>query len=435
MSEYSLTHSLTPFLERHLVLPLIEFNSSLQTYNENDLKAAKLDLLNKTHMVDFASETHAQLYPDASLQPFNDKRADVLVEMRKLKADFAPILAIVSREEVQTEVQESRDHNRLMQYLEQDHQFNPEMLEILFKWAKFLYECGDYSKCSDYMFFYRQLVPTTDKNYLSCLWGKLGSEILTHEWDGALEDLNRLKDVLDGGSLTSTPLQALQQRAWLIHQSLFVFFNHSKGRELIVEMFLYQAQYLNTIQTLCPHILRYLAAAIVLTKTRRPAALRDLVKVIQQENYTYSDPITQFLAALHVDFDFAAAQEKLKLCSKILANDFFLVACYDEFIDNARLMIFELFCRIHQCIRVDMLADKLDMPYEEAERWIVDLVRQAKLDAKIDSQLGHVIMGTQAVSPYQQLIDKTNNLSFRTQMISNNLEKKMQARTKQSSYR
>ena len=33
-----------------------------------------------------------------------------------------------------------------------------------------------------------------------------------------------------------------------------------------------------------------------------------------------------------------------------------------------------------------MLAEKLDMDYEEAERWIVDLIRQAKLDAKIDSQ-------------------------------------------------
>lgn len=40
-----------------------------------------------------------------------------------------------------------------------------------------------------------------------------------------------------------------------------------------------------------------------------------------------------------------------------------------------------------------MLAEKLDMSYDEAERWIVNLVRNAKLDAKIDSKSGTVIMG------------------------------------------
>ena len=37
-------------------------------------------------------------------------------------------------------------------------------------------------------------------------------------------------------------------------------------------------------------------------------------------------------------------------------------------------------------------------------------------------------MGTQAVSPYQQLIDKTKNLSFRTQMLAMNIEKKANSR-------
>lgn len=34
-----------------------------------------------------------------------------------------------------------------------------------------------------------------------------------------------------------------------------------------------------------------------------------------------------------------------------------------------------------------MLADKLNMTPEEAERWIVNLIRNARLDAKIDSKL------------------------------------------------
>lgn len=46
------------------------------------------------------------------------------------------------------------------------------------------------------------------------------------------------------------------------------------GRELIIEMFLYQTQYLNAIQTMCPHVLRYLATAVVINKTSRRQALR-----------------------------------------------------------------------------------------------------------------------------------------------------------------
>lgn len=37
-------------------------------------------------------------------------------------------------------------------------------------------------------------------------------------------------------------LQLLQERTWLIHWSLFVFFNHPKGRDLIIDLFLYQPQ-------------------------------------------------------------------------------------------------------------------------------------------------------------------------------------------------
>uniref|UniRef100_A0A1A8BU36 Eukaryotic translation initiation factor 3 subunit E n=1 Tax=Nothobranchius kadleci TaxID=1051664 RepID=A0A1A8BU36_NOTKA len=225
----------------------------------------------------------------------------------------------------------------------------------------------------------------------------------------------------------SSPLQSLQQRTWLIHWSLFVFFNHPKGRDNIIDLFLYQPQYLNAIQTMCPHILRYLTTAVITNKDvrKRRQVLKDLVKVIQQESYTYKDPITEFVECLYVNFDFDSAQKKLRECESVLVNDFFLVACLEDFIENARLFIFETFCRIHQCISISMLADKLNMTPEEAERWIVNLIRNARLDAKIDSKLGHVVMGNNAVSPYQQVIEKTKSLSFRSQMLAMNMEKRV----------
>ena len=40
----------------------------------------------------------------------------------------------------------------------------------------------------------------------------------------------------------------------------------------------------------------------------------------------------------------------------MLENDYFLAALKDDFVENARLFIFETYCRIHQCIDMRMLA-------------------------------------------------------------------------------
>ncbi|KAH9301018.1 hypothetical protein KI387_012601, partial [Taxus chinensis] len=68
-----------------------------------------------------------------------------------------------------------------------------------------------------------------------------------------------------------------------------------------------------------------------------------------------------------------------------------------------------------------MLADKLNMSYEEAERWIVNLVKNAKLDAMIDSTSETVVMGTNHTSVYEQIIESTKQLSMRTYVLLNNV--------------
>lgn len=45
---------------------------------------------------------------------------------------------------------------------------------------------------------------------------------------------------------------------------------------------------------------------------------------------------------------------------------------------------------------------------------------------------GHVVMGTQAVSVYQQVIEKTKGLSFRSQELFNGIEKRLGIKDKDS---
>lgn len=352
-----------------------------------------------------------------------EKRNEVVSLLKSHTTKTEPIVHIFEQEEVRKQIETAREGKQLFEYLEKHHSFKLEDLDTLYDYAKFQYECGNYSGAAEYLYFHRVLVQPDDKRATDSLWGKLASEILMQDWDTAWEDLHRLRENIDSNIIAS-PLQLLQQRTWFIHWSLFVFFNHAKGRDEIIDLFLYQAPYLNAIQTMCPWVLRYLTTAVITNKRRRQV-LKDLVRVIQQESYTYRDPVTEFIECLYVHFDFDKAQEKLRECETVLANDFFLVACLDDFIENARLFIFETFCRIHQCISIDMLANKLNMTVDEAERWIVNLIRNAKLDAKIDSKMGHVMMGAQAVSPYEQVIEKTKSLGLRTQMLSTNVERRL----------
>ncbi|XP_054288816.1 eukaryotic translation initiation factor 3 subunit E-like [Macrosteles quadrilineatus] len=431
MAKYDLTSQLAPYLDRHLVFPLLEFLSAKKIYNENEILQTKLNILNKTNMVDYILEIRQQLnLTEDESEPINalqKKREHVLEQLQQLQSEAQVVIGIMNNEEASKSLDGMRDSKSITHFLQNEYGLKPEMMESLYKLGKFRYECGNYSVTSTLLYFYINVMPTTDKNYLNVLWGKLASEILLQQWDSALEELNRLRDFIDCNSFGST-LQVLTQRTWLIHWSLFVFFNHSKGRDLIIDMFLYKNNYLNAIQTMCPHILRYLATAVIINRPRR-SALKDLVKVIQQESYTYKDPITEFLEHLYVNFDFESARLKLHECEIVLYNDFFLIACLEDFIENARLMIFETFCRIHQCISIQMLASKLNMEPDEAECWIVNLIRNARLDAKIDSKLGHVVMGAQPLSPYQQLLEKVDSLSVRSEALLTLIERKLKSRT------
>lgn len=255
-------------------------------------------------------------------------------------------------------------------------------ITALYNFGQFQYSYGNYSGAADYLYHFRVLSTDADLT-TSAHWGKLASDILTGKWDTALEELNTLRDLIDSRSSASMlaaaaaastsgaphdkaepALVQLHSRTWLVHWSLFIHFNHAQGRTLLLETFL-APTYLNTIQTACPWILRYLTAAAILSRkvsstssasnpvsSRVRNAIREIVKVIQLEEYQYSDPVTAFLKELYVEFDFEAAQQELKRAEEVVKNDFFLGDFREEFLDNARYLISEAYCRIHQ--RIDI---------------------------------------------------------------------------------
>lgn len=137
---------------------------------------------------------------------------------------------------------------------------------------------------------YKPLCTSSERN-MNVLWGKLAADTLMQNYDAATEDLQRLRESLDNQSFGVPPLVLLQQRTWLMHWSLHVYWNHENGRNALVDLFM-QPPYMAAIQINAQHLLRYLAAAVLVNKRRRNQ-LKELVRLIQVEAYEYSDPITQ----------------------------------------------------------------------------------------------------------------------------------------------
>jgi len=361
-----------------------------------------------------------------------------------------------------------------VQTLQEKHQITPQVIDTYRQLAHYKFDCGLYGSARDMLEHYISLfarapvtpvdededliaaglahpssstenkelgnpamyyLPSVDSSMLHVLWGKLACEIMAENWEDANVAVEAVKTAMESmvSSNQITSLQALEQRTWLMHWSLFVYWNDSfikGGLEQLVDLF-HSERYKQAITTNAPHLLRYLTAAVLLCKrriTKKSAAgsnaearrlMKSLINVMQDCDYT--DPIVEFVNCLCVKFDFDSAQQKLAECEKVLNSDFFLCHQTALFMEEARVFVFENYCRIHHKIDLRALGEKLAMDQEQAERWIVDLIRNADLDAKIDSEEGCVIMGGSPQSIYEQVMERTRDLNVRSATLAQNL--------------
>jgi len=485
---WDLTPKVSPYLDLHMMFPLLEYvdsliSSGLIPFRAEDVAAARLSLLRPTHMVDYAMDIYRELHGEEAEIPIEmeEQKAKVFERMEELRVGCARFHELCADERRDKLVAEGKWNIKSLSQMTALG-ITPRMVETYRQHAKFNFDCGDYQSARDMLENYLTLfasppkqkddeaeddggqpqdqankddagaagqvpvpvgdpamyyLPSVDSDLLQVLWGKLSCEILVEDWEEASTALTAVKAAIErlASGQKITALEALRQRTWLLHWSLFVFWNmSSKGLESMVELF-FTELYLQAVTTNAPHLLRYLTAAVLLVKRRvaknsstssggrwssdARRLMKDLVRVMRDCEYT--DPIVEFVDCLCVKFDFERAQAKLAECESVLTADFFLCKQTALFMEEARVFVFENYCRIHNKIDLAALGEKLAMDQDQAERWIVDLIRNALLDAKIDSEERCVVMGGEYQSVYEQVMERTRDLNVRSGTLAQNL--------------
>ncbi len=85
-TEYDLSGVISGFLDKHLVFPLLEFLAQKHIYDAKQIETSKLDLVEKTNMVDYAVDIYQQLNQTDEVRVAQSKRVggDYSISIRAL---------------------------------------------------------------------------------------------------------------------------------------------------------------------------------------------------------------------------------------------------------------------------------------------------------------------------------------------------------------
>ncbi len=441
-ADYDLTPTMAPYLDSHLMLSLLDSLLHLDVYDKEEIRKEKIKLLSRTNMLDLAIELMDESADKAS---YAEQRKLLTERGKQINADFdseAPEVTKVRKfftdASAVAEIKQSQNLN--MEYLSVNHGITSEDISAFLRRSKFEYEAGQYTEAGVMLSQYLSISQPVTSVYLSALWGRLACYMLLNRWDEALSDFQSIKEIIEKTSMP--PSDQIRQRAWLLHWALFVYITRvdgvgSGGVDALADLFAEQHKaketvrtYSTTMENLCPWLLRYYTAAVILSPSRRRKYLKLLNDEIQEFSYLYSDPITQFLESLYREFDFDVAQVKLAECQGLLKRDFFLGRFSDKFTHEARVLICEMYCTINKRVDLTMLANKLHLSEEEAEKWMVDMIRGSAngngvpLDAKIDSSGKQVLLSVPNKGAQQIIMDMCTNkdLTRRSGTLATTLE-------------
>ncbi len=427
-SPLSMLQKMANYFDPHILMLLLNFHREIGTIDGKWVAMQKIRVAMNTNMIDLIRDEFNIYKDDNDMKALNksmendlnDKKSLILSQINNLETEnVKKVIELFKNNDKEKLIEVLKDLN--INSFTTAYNITQEMMLEYYKYAKFKYECGQYSEAEAMLANY--LIPTGmvghDKERLGAYWGRLACYIMLGNWESSCHVLESLKKYIERMSVAS---EQLVQRAWLLHWALFVQFNQRDDRDLHFDIFS-DRSYVQTIENLCPWMMRYHIASIIISNRRR---VSDRFKEIKSFETDYEDSFTEFIKCLYEKFDFDEAKIKLEACKKCIKNDFFLQVHETKFIYKARSLICEVYCTINHTVDLPSLASKLELSEEEAEKWMVDMVRNASfssaLDARIDSSSKRVVMSSPTKLALQDIMERTRDLTTRTSNLMGNLD-------------
>lgn len=210
----------------------------------------------------------------------------------------------------------------------------------LFDYAQAKYSASEFHHSLSLLKYHRHLVPKTKT--LETQWGIVQSSAILNDldFDKELETLINLVET----SLLVSPGQRLNQFAWILHLSLFLF-KQSDKIEKLVSIF-QRPGYIAAVETSCPWLLRYVVVASVITGKN----IRAVSEIVGQESLF--DPICKVLENLYVHVDFESVGKSLLIAKDIIQEDFFLCELKETILDSLSRLIAKEISKVFSKIAV-----------------------------------------------------------------------------------
>jgi translation initiation factor 3 subunit E len=420
------------YFDIHMIIPLLDFLNEVKLYDHKAITKEKIKSILSTNMIELVEDEYERLVGDIEMDAAFKSQKETL-EKRKVEIfdllDNEPENVKIIREFFSNESQISdlkNNANLSIDYLEKTFGITSEALENYYKYSKFKYECGYYKEAADMLGNYLSVFQSQCSSVLGALWGRLSCRILQASWEESLLDFVAVKDAIETRNISA--VDQIRQRAWLLHWSLFVFSNQRDGHDSHYEFFS-EKIYIQTIENLCPWMLRYYSLSIIIGNKKK-TMMKELLNEIQSLSHLYSDPITEFVEALYDRYDFNEALVKLKESHEILKHDFFMQIHADKFMHEAKLLICEVYCSINRRVDLKTLSEKIELTEEQTEKWMVEMIQKSSLNsnlqAHIDSSEKQVIISPPIKLGQQIVVEKTRDLTSRSSILQANIENLLQ---------
>lgn len=105
MEQWDLTSKISPYLDRHMMFPLLEYLDGLIAdgsvrYSTQDVAAARLALLRPTHMVDYAIDIYKTVHPESEIPAeMQEQKTSVYQRLEELEKGCKALHELCSNEE------------------------------------------------------------------------------------------------------------------------------------------------------------------------------------------------------------------------------------------------------------------------------------------------------------------------------------------------